>query len=87
MSSSGGGLFGRPVTRKGQGRFLFWGKIRKLQRRCNKLDRTGAQTLLSPLQGFSHFFPGLAPWAAFLRRFAAIVDLVHSTPIIDLGAP
>jgi hypothetical protein len=83
MSSSGGGLFGRPVTRKGQGRFLFWGKTRNLQRRCNKLDRTG----VSPLQGFSHFFPGLAPWAAFLRRFAAIVDLVHSTPIIDLGVP
>ena len=35
--------------------------------------RVCVRTLLSPFQGllFSHFSPRLAPWALFLRRFAA----------------
>jgi hypothetical protein len=35
--------------------------------------QVGVATLLSPFPGFliSHSYPGLAPWAAFCRRFAA----------------
>jgi len=40
---------------------------------------------LSPRWGsiISHFYPGLAPWAAFLRRFAAV--FADCVPLRKLG--
>jgi len=63
-------------------RFLHWGqhKSRILYFVVMKnwmvswARREYVRTLLSLLRSLavSHFYPGLAPWAAFLRRFAAL---------------